>query len=142
MFLLSLQLSASTAAAVLTHDSQSGLAESFQAGLHTHRTKRLLQQNTPSAASLQQALQTMMAVPFATHRSVLALGHKGLEPETLRNWHLLARKLSTPGANVTIVAFGGSITAGYLKLAEDWQSSLQGSWVESLVAWLKVGCCC
>jgi hypothetical protein len=84
----------------------------------------------------------MLAVPIATPRSVLALGYKGLEADTLRNWHMLARKLSTEGENVTIVTYGGSLTAGYL--AGD-----EGSWVEQLIVWLKVpgvllpqGACC
>jgi hypothetical protein len=37
-------------------------------------------------------------------------GFKGLAPQRLRNWHRLATKLNTPGANITIVTFGGSIT--------------------------------
>jgi hypothetical protein len=80
----------------------------------------------------------MLAVPIATPRSVLARGYKGVEPDTLRNWHLLARKLSTAGANVTIVAFGGSVTAGYMSFKQAWKSSMEGSWVEQLVSWLLV----
>uniref|UniRef100_A0A383WL49 SGNH hydrolase-type esterase domain-containing protein n=1 Tax=Tetradesmus obliquus TaxID=3088 RepID=A0A383WL49_TETOB len=86
---------------------------------------------------MQQALRRMMAVPFATPRSVLALGYKGLEADTLRNWHHLASKLATPGANVTVVSFGGSLTAGYIAKEEAWKSALEGSWVEPMVAWLK-----
>uniref|UniRef100_A0A383VXF2 SGNH hydrolase-type esterase domain-containing protein n=1 Tax=Tetradesmus obliquus TaxID=3088 RepID=A0A383VXF2_TETOB len=109
----------------------------LQDGLQAHRPARHLHQATPSANSLQQALQRMMAVPFATPRPVLALGYQGLEPDTLRNWHHLARTLATPGANVTIVTFGGSLTAEYIEYGEAWRSSLQGSWVEALLAWLK-----
>jgi hypothetical protein len=76
----------------------------------------------------------MLSVPIVTPRSVLALGYKGLEADTLRNWHMLARKLSTEGENVTIVTYGGSLTAGFL--AGD-----EGSWVEQLVVWLKVPRC-
>lgn len=87
---------------------------------------------------MQQALRRMMAAPFATPRSVLALGYKGLEADTLRNWHHLSRKLATPGSNVTVVSFGGSLTAGYIAKEEAWKSALDGSWVEPMVAWLKV----
>ncbi|KAF6254129.1 hypothetical protein COO60DRAFT_1462864 [Scenedesmus sp. NREL 46B-D3] len=68
---------------------------------------------------------------------LMALGYKGLDVASLRNWHLLARKLSTPGSTVTIVTFGGSLTAGYISFTHAWQSSMEGSWVEQLVAWLQ-----
>jgi hypothetical protein len=98
-----------------------------------------LQQDVLTLAELQQVLQRMRSVLIATPAAILQLGYKGLEAHTLRNWHLLARKLSRTGADVTIVTFGGSLTAGYLKLDEDWRSSMEGSWVEQLVKWLKVG---
>jgi hypothetical protein len=96
------------------------------------------QQVAAPTADLQQVLQAMLAVPIATPLSVLARGYKGVDPGALRNWHLLARKLGTPGANVTIVAFGGSLTAGYLKYQEAWKNSMDGSWVEQLVTWFEV----
>jgi hypothetical protein len=104
-----------------------------------NQATRTLQQDVLSLAELQQVLQRMRNVPIATPAAILQLGHKGLEAHKLRNWHLLARKLSRPGADVTIVTFGGSLTAGYLKLDEGWRSSMEGSWVEQLVKWLKVG---
>uniref|UniRef100_A0A383VWE2 SGNH hydrolase-type esterase domain-containing protein n=1 Tax=Tetradesmus obliquus TaxID=3088 RepID=A0A383VWE2_TETOB len=141
VLLLASHLGRSTVAAVTVHDGHAGAGNllHLQEGLQAHRPARHLHQATPSADSLQlqQAQQRMMAVPFATPRSVLALGHKGLEADTLRNWHLLARKLATPGENVTVVAFGGSVTAGYIEYGEAWKNSLQGSWVEALLAWLK-----
>jgi hypothetical protein len=105
----------------------------------TPKSARRLQQQAASGVNLQQALQSMLAVPIATPRSVLARGYKGVEVDALRNWHLLARKLSTPGTNVTIVAFGGSITAGYMKFKkQEWKNSMEGSWVEQLVSWFQV----
>jgi hypothetical protein len=103
-----------------------------------HASARQLQQLLPE--NQQKALQRMLPVPIATPQSVLALGHKGLDPAALRNWHVLARKLTTPGANVTIITFGESLTTGYLlSSTEPWRNSLEGSWVEQLLAWLKVG---
>jgi hypothetical protein len=105
-----------------------------------HTSARQLQQLLPK--DLQHALQRMLAEPLATPESVLALGHKGLDPAALRNWHKLARKLATPGSHVMVVTFGGSITTGYLDSpTEPWRNSLEGSWVEHLMIWLKVRAC-
>jgi hypothetical protein len=144
LLLLAAYWGASTAAAVTAHHSQdvSGQVSGLQQGLEVNLPARNLLQDKPSAEALQQALQRMMAVPFATRRSVLALGYKGLEADTLRNWHLLARKLATPGSKVTIVTFGASLTVGYIKCpGEDWKNVMEGSWVEPMVAWLKVSSC-
>ncbi|WIA15060.1 hypothetical protein OEZ85_001758 [Tetradesmus obliquus] len=46
-------------------------------------------------------------------------------------WRTLAQKLSTPGSNITMVTYGGSVTAGHLSGSPD------GSWVEHLTAWLQ-----
>jgi hypothetical protein len=119
-----------TSAAVAT----GGLHVQVPAASSATSSTRQLQQGTMPPSDLQQAMQRMLAVPIATPHSVLALGYKGLEADTLRNWHLLARKLGTQTENITVVTFGGSLTAGYL--AGD-----EGSWVEQLVAWLKVSCC-
>jgi hypothetical protein len=114
-----------------------------RAARHDQTPPRQPQQ--PSSATtvapddLQQALQRMLAVPIATPQSVLAAGHKGLDSAALRNWHLLARKLAAPGSNITLVAFGGSLTLGYGKYPEAWRDFMQGSWVEQLQRWLQVG---
>uniref|UniRef100_A0A383VXD9 SGNH hydrolase-type esterase domain-containing protein n=1 Tax=Tetradesmus obliquus TaxID=3088 RepID=A0A383VXD9_TETOB len=106
-------------------------------GAQNKAPARQLHQAEPSAEDMQQALLRMRAVPFNTPRPVLALGYKGLEADALRNWHLLARKLATPGATVTVVAFGGSLTAGYIDKPEAWKRAMDGSWVEPMVAWMK-----
>ncbi|WIA34469.1 hypothetical protein OEZ86_012800 [Tetradesmus obliquus] len=49
----------------------------------------------------------------------------------MRNWRRLADKLNTPGSNVTVVAFGGSITAGFIDAAPN------SSWVDPLMASLR-----
>jgi lysophospholipase L1-like esterase len=43
-----------------------------------------------------------------------------------------AAAAAVAGADISIAALGGSITAGYIGESPD------GSWVDSLVAWLKV----
>jgi hypothetical protein len=43
-----------------------------------------------------------------------AKGFKGLAPPRLRNWHRLASNLNTPGANITVVTLGGSITGAHV----------------------------
>jgi hypothetical protein len=45
-----------------------------------------------------------------------AKGFKGLAPARLRNWHRLAIKINTPGAIITVVTFGGSITGEHAVL--------------------------
>jgi hypothetical protein len=115
------------------------LVQLLQAGPKEQQPTRKLQENTVAAADLQQTLQKMLAVPIATPQSVLARGYNGLDAGSLRNWHLLARKLGTPGANVTVAVIGGSVTVGYGKFQQAWKNT-DGSWVEPLVAnWLKVG---
>jgi hypothetical protein len=65
---------------------------------------RLLQSS--QAARPRQQLQPILP------EMLLARGYKGLAPAALRNWRQLADKLNTPGSNITIVTFGGSITGG------------------------------
>lgn len=48
-----------------------------------------------------------------------------------RNWDRLAHKLITPGSNISIVAFGGSVTVGHHIFNED------SSWPEEAVAWMR-----
>jgi hypothetical protein len=48
-----------------------------------------------------------------------------------RNWDRLAHKLTTPGSNITVVAFGGSVTVGHHEFNEN------SSWPEESVAWLR-----
>jgi hypothetical protein len=48
-----------------------------------------------------------------------------------RNWDRLAHKLVTPGSNITVVAFGGSVTVGHHEFNEN------SSWPEESVAWLR-----
>jgi hypothetical protein len=48
-----------------------------------------------------------------------------------RNFNVQARKLSTPGTTIHVVAFGGSVTAGKLS------ASPEGSWVEHTASWLR-----
>jgi hypothetical protein len=136
---------ATAAASTAGHDhtaaataANSELHVALPAGRQVFQTSRNLQQDVQPLAELQQALRRMLSVPIATPATVLELGYKGLKAHTLRNWRLLAQKLSRPGAYVTIVTFGGSLTAGYMKRQEDWRSSMEGSWVEQLVKWLKV----
>jgi hypothetical protein len=126
------------AAAVIPANSEVQL--SLPTGLQVIQPTWNLQQDVLSLAETQQqVLQRMRSVPIATPAAVLELGYKGLEAHTLRNWHLLASKISRLDSNVTIVTFGGSLTLGYLARKEDWKSSMEGSWVEQLVKWLKVG---
>lgn len=63
--------------------------------------------------------------------ALLSRGYKGLAPAVLRNWRQLADKLNTPWSNVTVVTFGGSITAGYIDDAPN------SSWVDPLMTWFK-----
>jgi hypothetical protein len=48
-----------------------------------------------------------------------------------RNWDRLAHKLITPGSNITVVAFGGSVTVGHHAFNEN------SSWPEEAVSWLR-----
>jgi hypothetical protein len=142
LLLLARTCARSTAAAKASHGQPAAAGKllplSLQAGTTETLPNRRLQDNGFAAADLQQTLQRMLAVPLVTPHSVLAPGSKLLEAGSLRNWHLLARKLSTPGANVTIVVFGGSVTVGYATHQEAWKNSI-GGWVEPMVAnWLKV----
>jgi hypothetical protein len=67
-------------------------------------TRHILQ--APSGnGTLQQQEQ-----PPWLPESLLSRGFKGLAPAVLRNWRRLADKLGSPGSNVTVVMFGGSIT--------------------------------
>jgi hypothetical protein len=52
----------------------------------------------------------------------------------IRSQHCAAAAAAAAGSSVSIAALGGSITAGYIGDSPD------GSWVDSLVAWLKVRC--
>jgi hypothetical protein len=86
------------------------------------------------------ALQTLLQAQLSMPEEILALGFKPLASLALRNWRRFARRLSTPGANVTIAAFGSQVTMGHQG------DSLNGSWVEELEMWLQVrrpgaGCC-
>jgi lysophospholipase L1-like esterase len=47
------------------------------------------------------------------------------------NWARLAQRLSTPGANITVAALGGSITAGY------GLTNRKQSWAYQFVGWLQ-----
>jgi hypothetical protein len=142
LFLFARNCAPCTAADIAFHSQPAAavkLLQLLQAGPKANQPSRRLQENTVAAADLQQTLQKMLAVPIATPQSVLARGYNGLDAGSLRNWHLLARKLSTPGANVTVAVFGGSVTVGYGKFQQAWKNTV-GSWVEPLVAnWLKVG---
>jgi hypothetical protein len=88
-----------------------------------------------SAASQQDAnsaLQTLLQAQLSMPEEVLALGFKPLASLALRNWRRLAGRLSMPGANMTVAAFGSQITMGHQG------DSPNGSWVEELQSWLQV----
>jgi hypothetical protein len=57
----------------------------------------------------QQQQQQRVQVPRAPEW-LLAKGFKGLAPPVLKNWRRFADKVNTPGSNITLVTFGGSIT--------------------------------
>lgn len=87
---------------------------------------------SPSKASQSkptEALKSMLKAQVFGPDWLLKQGFNG-ELET-RNWKRLAAKLSTPGAKVQIVAFGGSVTAGHLEMARNC------SWVDQLEVWLQ-----
>uniref|UniRef100_A0A383WFL8 SGNH hydrolase-type esterase domain-containing protein n=1 Tax=Tetradesmus obliquus TaxID=3088 RepID=A0A383WFL8_TETOB len=86
--------------------------------------------SSSSRRALQAANQQQRQQPSMPD-VLLARGYKGLAPAVLRNWRRLADKLNTPGSNVTVVAFGGSITAGYIDAAPN------SSWVDPLMASLR-----
>jgi hypothetical protein len=77
-------------------------------------------------------LQTLLQAQLSTPENILALGYKPLASLALRNWRRLARRLSTPGTNITVAAFGSQVTMGHQG------DSLKGSWVEELQSWLEV----
>jgi hypothetical protein len=96
------------------------------------------QEDTAAAAALpaaaqqaQNSLQRMMQTPLYGPDWLLAEGIKG-SLSSSRNWARLAARLSSPGANITVAAFGGSVTAGY-KL----KPNRMQSWAYQLVGWLR-----
>ncbi|WIA40471.1 hypothetical protein OEZ86_013827 [Tetradesmus obliquus] len=48
-----------------------------------------------------------------------------------RNWRQLALKLATPGSNVTVAVFGGSVTVGHYPSCDN------SSWVEEAWHWME-----
>ncbi|KAF6261146.1 hypothetical protein COO60DRAFT_1625477 [Scenedesmus sp. NREL 46B-D3] len=48
-----------------------------------------------------------------------------------RNWRRLALKLATPGSNVTVAVFGGSVTVGHYPSCDN------SSWVEEAWHWME-----
>lgn len=48
-----------------------------------------------------------------------------------RNWRRLSIKLATPGSNVTVVVFGGSVTVGHYPSCDN------SSWVEEAWHWME-----
>ena len=80
-----------------------------------------------TAAPPHLAREHLFKVPLAAPEHVLRAGYKH-EVDAPRGWARLAHKLVTPGANVTVVAFGGSVTVGYVKS--------NASYPEELVAWM------
>ncbi|WIA20182.1 hypothetical protein OEZ85_006030 [Tetradesmus obliquus] len=48
-----------------------------------------------------------------------------------RNWRQLALKLATPGSNVTVAVFGGSVTVGHYPSCDN------SSWVEEAWHWMQ-----
>jgi hypothetical protein len=63
------------------------------------------------AQQVQNSLQKMMQTPLYGPDWLLAEGIKG-SLSSSRNWGKLAARLATPGANITVAAFGGRVTAG------------------------------
>uniref|UniRef100_A0A383WF64 SGNH hydrolase-type esterase domain-containing protein n=1 Tax=Tetradesmus obliquus TaxID=3088 RepID=A0A383WF64_TETOB len=113
------------------HSTPSAAAASTQARLTTANPKH------GNSASKARILQAAAARPRQDVQQpslpefLLARGYKGLAPAVMRNWRRLADKLNTPGSNVTIVTFGGSITVGYI------DDSPGSSWVDTVKAWFQ-----
>jgi hypothetical protein len=94
-------------------------------------TQPCVAQDAPAAAAaVQKALRTVNQPTLYGPPSVLADGLKGCTNHP-RNWARLSQRLSTPGATVTIAAFGGSITAGF-GLPDRKQS-----WAYQFAGWLQ-----
>jgi hypothetical protein len=84
-----------------------------------------------AAQQAQNSQHKMMQTPLYGPVWLLAEGVKG-SLSSSRNWARLAARLSSPGANITVAAFGGSVTAGY-KL----EPTRMHSWAYQLVGWLR-----
>uniref|UniRef100_A0A383VYB4 SGNH hydrolase-type esterase domain-containing protein n=1 Tax=Tetradesmus obliquus TaxID=3088 RepID=A0A383VYB4_TETOB len=87
------------------------------------------QPTTPlTAAAAQKALERMMAAKLYGPEEVLKLAAK--PSPAPRNYKTLAQRLSSPGEKVKVVAFGGSVTAGY------GLNDRRQNWAQQLTNWL------
>jgi hypothetical protein len=87
--------------------AQMGLIERLEPQLATADAYH--PQSSSSRMLQAQQQQQQQQLPRAPEW-LLAKGFKSLAPSVLRNWCRFADKVNTPGSNVTLVTFGGSIT--------------------------------
>jgi hypothetical protein len=101
-----------------------------------HETSsRTLQQQlaTVDEGGRHAALQQLWRTPLALQSPETSrLFRSGFKHELQgRNWRRLALKLATPGSNVTVAVFGGSVTVGHYPSCDN------SSWVEEAWHWME-----
>lgn len=112
------------------------LYAAFAAGAHLVSSRSLQQQQQLAAvdegrrhAVLQQLWRTPLALQSQDAHRMFRSGFK--HELQGRNWRQLALKLATPGSNVTVAVFGGSVTVGHYPSCDN------SSWVEEAWHWMQ-----